>query len=60
MNDYLELGKISVNANISYTNISKKYIIGLMIGNVYTILEESFDEKSDAVQFLLDNFYYNK
>ena len=58
MNDNFNLNKINIIANVSYCNISNKYPIGLWIGKIYTILEDKFKTKDEAIDFLYDNFDY--
>jgi hypothetical protein len=58
MNDNFNLNKVNIIANVSYCNISNKYMIGLWIGKIYTILEDKFKTKDDAIDFLYDNFEY--
>jgi hypothetical protein len=56
MNDYFNLDNVNITANVSYCNISKKYIVGIWIGKIYTILEEKFKTKDEAIDFLYNNF----
>jgi hypothetical protein len=57
METNIEIGVKYISANISYFNVLDKYMIGLTIGGLYTILNNKFNTEQEAIKFLNDNIY---
>jgi len=56
MSRNIPLGNLNVLADISYTNVLDKYIIGFHIGSIYTILNEKFNSEKEAMDYIFKNF----
>jgi len=57
MSKYISLGNLNVTADVSYSNVLDRYMVGLHIGNIYTILDDKFNSEKEAKDYIFNRFY---